>query len=48
MIDILLFPDVGRTMLYGKRGKKKGSGCNRRALGAVVLCFTLIYLSQMD
>lgn len=32
----------------GKGEGKKGSGCNRGVLGAAVLCFTLIYLSQMD
>lgn len=48
LIDILLFPDVGRAILHGKMGRKKGSGCSRGVLGAVVLCFTQIYLSQMD
>lgn len=40
LIDILLFPDVGRAILHGKRGRKKGSGRSRGVLGAVVLCFT--------
>lgn len=31
LIDILLFPDVGRTILHGKRGRKKGEWVQQRS-----------------
>lgn len=48
MIDILLFPDVGSTIPYGREGKRGGGRkrAQQGVLGAMKTCFKLTFESD--